>query len=134
MSNIEIADHNDLQILKVSFLEEKLKFEFWVYWWLSLLLSVVSDQTCSVFPDNLFLYLDKCGLYLNLRSQWSPDCKRIIFGRKAKVWIASILVATFVALSGQWSGMQGFPLIIYFSIKIIVRLIFKLQITMISGL
>ena len=44
-------DHNDLQILKVSFLEEKLE-----------------------------------------------------------VWIFSILVATFVALSGQWSDMQGFYL------------------------
>ena len=45
---------------------------------------------------------------------------KIIFGRKAKGWIFSILLATFVALNGQWSGMQGFCLKFYFSIKISV--------------
>ena len=40
--------------------------------------------------------------------QLSPDSKSIIFGRKGLVWIFSILVSTFVALSGQWSDMQGF--------------------------
>ena len=33
---------------------------------------------------------------------------------KPEVSIFSILVAIYVALSGQWSGMQSFSLIIYF--------------------
>ena len=43
---------NDPWILKVSninFEKENLKFQFSVYWWLSMLLSVVSDQACRVF-------------------------------------------------------------------------------------
>ena len=37
---------------------------------------------------------------------------------KPKVSIFSILVAIYVALSGQWSGMQSFSLIIYFYVEI----------------
>ena len=43
------------QILKVSFFEEKLQFEFLGYWWLLLLLSVVSGQHAGFSSDYLFL-------------------------------------------------------------------------------
>ena len=41
-----------------------------------------------------------------------------ILKENLKVSIFIILVAIYVALSGQWSGMQSFSLIIYFYVEI----------------
>ena len=49
VSNTQILSRNDAWILIVSILEENLHFQFSVYWWLPVLLSVVSDQACRVF-------------------------------------------------------------------------------------
>ena len=45
--------------------------------------------------------------------QWFPVSKSTILGRNASFSFFSQLVTMDVALSGQWSGMPSFSLIIY---------------------
>ena len=53
--------------------------------WKWMLLSVVSDQVCSVFLNNLLICLDKSVEWLYLTSQWSPVSKSTILGRNASL-------------------------------------------------
>ena len=52
---VNILLHNGLQVLKVLFWEEMEEFYFLAICWLCMLLSVVNDQACPVFPSLFIL-------------------------------------------------------------------------------
>ena len=58
-------------------------------------------------------YFDKSVYCLNFTLQWSPVSKSTILERNVWVLFITYLVTMDVALSGQWSGMPSFSLIIY---------------------
>ena len=66
-----------------------------------------------------------------MTSQWSPVSKSTILGRNVWILFFRWLVTMDVALSGQWSGMSSFSLIIYSYISIKV---FNVNIWLHNGL
>ena len=79
-----------------------------------MLLSVVSDQACS-FSLIIYFYVEIRVSNIEIWQHKDPwILKGSILEGKPQVSIFIILVAIYVALHGQWSGMQSFSLIIYF--------------------